>query len=180
MWVLAGVFEPRSGEVWLNGRVSALLDVLLGLDGDATGRENIVTCGLLGGVPPDKVRERAEDAGAFAELGPYLDLLVRTYSAGMRFRLGFAGWTSFKPDILLVDEWMATGDRQFLAKAHRWIESLAEGAGIVVLVSQDTRLVCRACSQAVLLNTGRVCASGPVDEVLDDWARTPAEGERGS
>ena len=117
--VLAGIYEPTAGTVWRSGRIGSLLDVLLGLDEDATGHENIVTCGLLAGLPLDEARGRAAEAGAFTELGDYLAMPVRTYSTGMRFRLGFAAWTSFEPDILLVDEWMAVGDAAFLDKAHQ-------------------------------------------------------------
>ena len=111
----------------------------------------------------------ASAAPAFTELGDYLAMPVHTYSAGMRFRLGFAAWTSCEPDILLVDEWMAAGDRGFLAKAHRRLEEFSDGAGIVVLASQDAALQRRLCTSAVLLETGRVRALGQVDAVLDAY-----------
>ena len=174
--VLAGIYEPTAGTVWRSGRIGSLLDVLLGLDEDATGHENIVTCGLLAGLPRDEARGRAAEAGAFTELGDYLAMPVRTYSTGMRFRLGFAAWTSFEPDILLVDEWMAVGDAAFLDKAHRRLEAFADGVGIVVLASQDTALLRRVCSTAVLLESGQVRASGPIDEVLGGWAEGRAGG----
>ena len=164
--VLAGVYEPTAGEVWAAGRIGSLLDVTLGFDEEATGRENIVTCGLLAGLSLAEMRERAGEIGAFTGLGDYLGMPVRTYSTGMRFRLGFAVCTSFEPDIVLMDEWIAVGDRSFLEKAYRRLEAFADGAGVVVLASQDPELVRRMCATAVLLDAGRVRASGPVGEVL--------------
>ena len=163
---LAGVYEPTAGRVWADGQIGALLDVTLGLDDEASGHENIVTCGLLVGLSPAEVRERAGEIAAFTELGDYLAMPVHTYSTGMRFRLGFAVCTSFEPEILLMDEWIAVGDRAFLGKAYRRLEAFAEGAGIVMIVSQDHALLRRLCSTAVLLDAGRLRASGPVEEVL--------------
>ena len=177
--VLAGIYEPSAGTVWRHGRVGSVLDVLFGLDEEATGRENIVTCGLLAGVAAAEVRGRAAAAAAFTGLGDYLDMPVRTYSTGMRFRLGFAAWTGFEPDILLVDEWLTVSDRQFLAKAHGRLEAIADGAAIVVVASQDDALLRRMCTRAVLLDAGRVRAEGPLDEVLAERARRDAaRGER--
>ena len=147
--------------MWRTGRVGSLLNVLLGFDEEATGRENIVTCGLLAGLDPAEARERADEAAAFTELGDYLAMPVNSYSDGMRFRLGFAAWTGFEPDILLVDEWIAVGDRAFLDKAYRRLEAFADGVGILVLASHDEALVRRMCRTAVLLEAGGVKASGP-------------------
>ena len=166
--VLAGIYEPPVGEVWRRGRIGSLLDVLLGLDEEASGLENIVTCALLTGVDRAEARERAAEAGAFTGLGDYLSMPVHAYSTGMRFRLGFAAWTSFEPDILLMDEWLAVGDREFLDKAHRRVEALAHGVGVLVVAAQDRELLRRLCTSAVRLETGRVRAVGPLEEVLDD------------
>ena len=167
--VLAGVYEPTRGRVWRAGRVGSLLDVMLGFDDEATGLENIVTCGLIAGVDAAAARDRFGEIAAFTELGDYLGMPVRSYSTGMRFRLGFAVWTAFEPDILLVDEWIAVGDPAFLDKAYRHLEAFADGVGIVVVASQNPALLRRLCRTAVLLEAGRVRATGPVDEVLAAW-----------
>lgn len=164
--VLAGIYEPTAGRVWRRGRVGSLLDLLLGLDEDATGHENIVTCGLLAGLSAAEARERAAEAADFTGLGDYLAMPVHAYSTGMRFRLGFSAWTCFEPDILLVDEWLSVGDADFLEQAHRRLETFADGVGIVLLASQNLALLERLCSTAVLLDGGRVRASGPLREVL--------------
>ena len=165
--VLAGVYEPTAGRVWRVGRVGSLLSVTQGLDGEATGRENIVTCGLLAGLSLEEVRERADEIAAFTELGDYLAMPVRSYSTGMRFRLGFAVCTSFEPEIVLMDEWMAVGDPTFLDKAYRRLDAFADGAGIVVLATQNRELLRRVCRTAVVLDAGRVRAAGAVADVVD-------------
>ena len=172
--VLAGVYEPTAGRVWTDGRIGSLLDVTLGFDDEASGHENIVTCGLLVGLSLAEVRERAGEIAAFTELGDYLAMPVHTYSTGMRFRLGFAVCTSFEPEILLMDEWMMVGDRAFLEKSYRRLEAFAGGAGVVVLVSQDPEMLRRVCSTAVLLDAGRVRASGALEEVLTVAESLPA------
>ena len=177
--VLAGVYEPTAGTVWAAGRIGSRLDVMLGFDPEATGRETIVTCGLLAGLTLAEVRERAGEIGEFTELGDYLGMPVNTYSTGMRFRLGFAVCTSFEPDILLIDEWTAVGNRGFLDKAYRRLEAFADGLGIVVLAAQDPELVRRVCATAIPLDAGRVQACGSVAEVLAKAARVRGTGHPG-
>ena len=165
--VLAGVYEPVKGRVRRRGRTASLLS--LGIDEDATGYENIVTRGLLLGLPPEEVRARVPEIAAFTELGDYLAMPVHTYSSGMRFRLGFATCTSFEPEILLMDEWLGVGDRHFVEKARQRLDRFVERAGILVLASQNVGLLKRVCTKAVLLEAGKVRAAGPIDEVLEDY-----------
>lgn len=167
--VMAGVYEPVQGHVWRRGRTASLLNVSLGIDDDATGYENIMTRGLLLGLAPEEVRERAEEIAAFTELGDYLAMPAHTYSAGMRFRLGFAVCTCFEPEILLMDEWLSVGDRHFVEKAQQRLEEFVERAGILVLASQNANLLERVCTTGVLLDAGKVKANGPIDEVLRDY-----------
>ena len=167
--VLAGVYEPAQGRVWRRGRTASLLSVSLGIDNDATGYENIMTRGLLLGLTPEEVRERTAEIAAFTELGDYLAMPAYTYSSGMRFRLGFAVSTCFEPEILLMDEWLSVGDRQFAEKARRRLEEFVDRAGILVLAGQGTALLERICSKGVLLEAGRVRAIGPLDQVLRDY-----------
>ena len=167
--VLAGVYEPASGRVWREGRTASLLNVSLGIDPEATGYENIMTRGLLVGLKPEEVRERTEEIAEFTELGDYLAMPANTYSSGMQFRLGFAVCTCFEPEVLLMDEWISVGDKAFVEKAQRRLESFVESAGILVLASQDTVLLERICSTAVLLDAGKVEAVGPIQDVLREY-----------
>src|ERR1700722_2817634 len=114
--VLAGIYEPTRGRLIASGGVSALLDASVGLNTDATGRENIILRGMYMGIHPREMRDRVEDVATFTELGNYLDMPVRTYSAGMNIRLAFAISTCIPPQILLMDEWLSAGDARFLHK----------------------------------------------------------------
>ncbi len=164
--VLAGAYEPTQGRVERRGRTASLLNVSLGIDAEATGYENILTRGLLLGLRPEQVRARMDEIAAFTELGDYLAMPVHTYSAGMRLRLAFAVCTCFDPEILLMDEWLAMGDRAFAEKAQRRLQQFVERAGILMLASQNMSLLQRVCSTGVLLDQGRLKCFGPIDEVL--------------
>jgi len=163
--VLAGIYEPTRGRMTSSGRVSALLTSSVGLSPDATGRENIVMRGMYMDRHPREVRARMDEIVDFTELGYYIDMPVRTYSAGMVIRLCFAVATAFPPEILLMDEWLSAGDAGFLAKARRRMESFVAGSSIVVLASHALPLLREWCTRAVLLEHGRIVADGAVDEV---------------
>ena len=167
--VLAGVYEPGRGRVWRRGRTVSLLRISLGMNSESTGYENIMMRGLFLGFTPEQVREHMHDIAAFTELGDYLSMPVHTYSSGMRLRLAFAVCTCFKPEILLMDEWLTVGDRAFVAKARRRLEEFVERAGILLLASHNTALLRRICTTGVLLDAGKVRASGPILDVLQEY-----------
>jgi homopolymeric O-antigen transport system ATP-binding protein len=172
--VLAGIYEPTQGEIHASGRVSALLTASVGLDPEATGRENIVLRGMYMDIHPRDMRQRVESIAEFTDLGYHLDLPVRTYSAGMVIRLCFAIATSVRPEILLMDEWLAAGDAAFLAKARQRMESFVGGARILVLASHSMSILEEWCNRAILLDNGRIVASGSVGEVAAIYARGSA------
>ena len=120
--VLAGVYEPTSGSIETSGAVRSLLDVNVGFNLDATGYENIILRGMFMNMRPEVMKGHVEQIADFTELGPYLDMPVRTYSAGMTIRLSFAIATCVAPEILVMDEWLAAGDASFLEKAKRRME----------------------------------------------------------
>jgi homopolymeric O-antigen transport system ATP-binding protein len=163
--VLAGIYEPTRGRLHALGRVSALLTASVGLNPEATGRENIVLRGMYMGLHPREMRARIEAIAEFSELGYHLDLPVRTYSAGMVIRLCFAVATSVRPEILLMDEWLAAGDAAFLAKAKQRMQTLVGESSILVLASHSIPLLEEWCNRAILLDSGRIVASGSVSEV---------------
>src|SRR5436190_21985554 len=163
--VLAGIYAPSRGRVHADGRVSALLTASVGLNPDATGRENIITRGMYMDVHPREMHERVDEIAEFTDLGYYIDMPVRTYSAGMMVRLCFAVATSVHPEILLMDEWLAAGDAAFLTKARKRMEDFVSGTSILVLASHSMPLLDEWCNRAILLDHGHVVASGPVGEV---------------
>ncbi len=164
--VLAGVYEPTRGQFTCSGRISSLLDVQVGLNLDATGRENIILRGMYMGIHPEEMRARAGEVAEFTELGDYLDMPVRTYSAGMMIRLAFAASTCITPDILIMDEWLNAGDAQFLEKAQHRVEAFVGASSILVLASHSLELVRQWCNCGILLHQGRVVASGAIEEVV--------------
>jgi ABC-2 type transport system ATP-binding protein len=170
--VLAGVYEPSHGVVRCEGQAVALFDPSLGMDTEATGYENIFLRSLVLGMSPKEIREHADAIAEFTELGDYLAMPVRTYSTGMMLRLAFAVSTSITPDILLMDEWIAAGDRQFIEKARKRMENFVGRSNILVLASHSLDLIRRWCDKAVLLEEGRVTAFGPLDEVMSKYDPT--------
>lgn len=163
--VLAGIYEPSRGRVYASGRVSALLTASVGLNPDATGRENIVLRGMYMDIHPREMRSRIDAIAEFTELGYHLDLPVRTYSSGMVIRLCFAIATSVRPEILLLDEWLAAGDAGFLNKARRRMEEFVSGSSILVLASHSLPILQEWCNRAILLEQGRIVAMGGVSEI---------------
>jgi ABC-type polysaccharide/polyol phosphate transport system ATPase subunit len=174
--VLAGVYEPTRGKFFSSGRVSSLLDIHVGLNFDATGRENIILRGMYMGIHPREMRGLAAAVAEFTELADYLDMPVRTYSAGMMVRLAFAISTCIPPDILIMDEWLSAGDAQFLEKAERRIEEFVRASSILVIASHSLELVERWCNRGILLHQGRVLAIGPIQEVVAEFRRLIAGG----
>jgi lipopolysaccharide transport system ATP-binding protein len=172
---LAGIYEPVAGRLEVAGSVGSLIDPAAGMDQSSTGRENILLRALYRGVDDAEAQEMAEEVGRFSGLGEFLDVPVRSYSAGMQVRLSFAMATVIAPEILLMDEWLMAGDADFMQRAQERLGHLVEGADILVLASHNANVVRNWCSRAIRLEAGRIVADGPVDEVLDGMARAPAE-----
>ena len=121
----------------MEGHIAALLDLNLGIDPTATGYDNIRLRGRIAGLTARQVDARMDEIAAFTGLGPFLDMPVKTYSAGMQARLAFAAATAVEADVLLMDEWIAVGDAEFQKLAHKRLLKLVERAGILVLASHD-------------------------------------------
>ena len=164
---MAGVYEPTVGRVRAAGRIATIFDFTLGLDFDATGYENITLQGMLLGLTRRGIGALTDEIAAFTDLGGYLDMPIRTYSAGLLTRLAFAVATSTEPDLLLMDEWIETGDADFFQRAEARLNTLIHRAGILVLASHNLALIRHYCTSAAWLEHGQVKAIGPVDEVLE-------------
>jgi lipopolysaccharide transport system ATP-binding protein len=163
---LAGTYEPVAGRLEVAGTIGTLIDPSAGMDPDATGRENIILRGLFLGLSDAECQAMAEDAGKFSGLGEFLDVPIRTYSAGMGIRLSFAVATLMSPQILLMDEWFLAGDADFMARASERLERLVVGADILVLATHDMGIVRRWCNRVIRLGGGRIEADGTVAEML--------------
>lgn len=172
---LAGIYEPVAGKLRVSGSINALLDPNLGMNLDLTGRENIGLRALYTGMHPSAIPSLERDVAEFAELGDFLDLPVRIYSAGMLIRLGFGLATAIKPQVLLMDEWILAGDANFMAKARARLENFVRGAEILVLSSHAPAVVLDWCTRVLWMEQGRICADGPPEEVLPQYLGMPLE-----
>jgi ABC-type polysaccharide/polyol phosphate transport system ATPase subunit len=169
--VMAGVFAPTDGNIVIDGSVSPLFNIAPGMDPDDTGYENILTCGLLLGMTREEIARKTPEIEAFAELGDYLSLPMRTYSTGMTVRLGFAIATSIDPEILILDEGLGAGDARFADRAKARVDALVGRSSILVLASHSDALIRSFCNKAILLDAGRMLSYGPVEEVLEEYQR---------
>jgi ABC-type polysaccharide/polyol phosphate transport system ATPase subunit len=174
--VLAGIYEPTQGRRCASGRISALLTASVGLDPEATGRDNIILRGMYMDVHPREMRRRIDEIAEFTELGDYLDVPVRTYSSGMIFRLCLGVATAIPPEILLMDEWLAVGDAGFLDKARKRLEDFVSGSSILVLASHSVPILKQWCNRAILLERGRIAAAGDVDDVAAAYQTRLGQG----
>jgi ABC-type polysaccharide/polyol phosphate transport system ATPase subunit len=177
--VLAGIMRPTEGSVLVNGQVSGLLGLGVGFDVDLSGVENILLGGAFLGLDGRHIQQLLPSIVEFADLGQFIDAPLKTYSQGMRARLGFAIATAVDPDILLLDEVLATGDANFRAKSKARVIELVRAAKGVVLVTHDMDWVREYCNRALLLEKGQVILEGAPEEVTElHLARTAEEAAR--
>jgi ABC-type polysaccharide/polyol phosphate transport system ATPase subunit len=167
--VMAGIYEPIAGRVLVEGRVTPLFDVMPGLDFEDNAYENIFTAGLLIGMSRGEIEAKIPQIEEFCELGEYLSLPVRTYSAGMVARLGFALSTALDPGILLMDEGIGAGDARFAERAAKRMKEFMVRSSIIVLASHNVAFVKSICNKAALMEAGRIVAIGSLDEVFDQY-----------
>lgn len=152
--VLAGVYEPDRGVVSVAGNVSSMIDVGLGLDASLTGMDNILNMGRMRGLTTKQILSMTGEIVEFSELGGYIDLPVKTYSAGMQARLVFAVATTLNPDILLLDEWIGAGDVSFHNKATQRMADILDRSRALVLASHDYGMIKKVCNKLLVLNHG--------------------------
>ena len=170
--VVSGVYAPTTGHVWVHGEVSALTDIMTGIDPEATGYENIIYRGILLGHTRSQAKALVPEIEAFSELGEYLNLPVRTYSTGMMMRLLFAIATSIRPAILLMDEMISVGDANFVEKARARLESVISEASILVISSHVESVIREFCKRVIWLEHGKIIMDGASGEVLDAYRKT--------
>lgn len=169
--VIAGLYPTSGGEVKVNGHIRALFDLSLGFEPEATGRENILYRGLLLGLTPSYVRSVESEIVAFADIGEFIDLPIKTYSAGMLVRLAFAISTCVKGDILLLDEVIGAGDASFADRARRRIMQLIDRSEILVLASHDFSSLRDLCVRGIVLNRGKVVHDGPIGNAIAHYKK---------
>ena len=162
---LSRVYEPTSGYAQIEGEIGSLVDISLGIDAEATGRENIFIRGALLGLRRKEIENRFDEIVEFSELGSFVDMPVRTYSSGMHLRLAFAVATIIRPEILLMDEWLSVGDASFNAKAESRLTELVQSSRILVIASHSRELIEKTCNRALWFEHGRLKMDGTPQEV---------------
>jgi lipopolysaccharide transport system ATP-binding protein len=167
--IIAGTLTPTTGEIGVNGRVSALLELGSGFNPEFTGRQNVFFNGQILGLSREEVEAKFDDIAAFAEIGDFLDRPVKTYSSGMAVRLAFAVVANTEPKILIVDEALAVGDAKFQARCMKRIRRLKEQGVTILFVSHDSSTVKMLCQRAVLLNHGKVLEVGNPKDVVNRY-----------
>ena len=156
--VLAGAYEPTSGELMVQGRIASMLSITLGLDLEATGYDNIYLLGLMMGYRKREMQSRMSEICDFVELGDYMSVPVRTYSTGMLMRLAFAVATSVDADIVLMDEWLSVGDKDFAVKAQTRLDTLLSKSKMLFLASHSEELIRKNCNWILRLEHGAIVA----------------------
>ena len=164
--VLAGIIQPNEGSVDVVGQISSLLTLGAGFDQDLTGRDNIRLAGAFLGIPHKVMEAELPGIVDFADIGEFIDAPIKTYSSGMRARLGFSIATAVDPDVLIIDEVLSTGDAVFRAKSKQRIIELTKHAKAIVLVTHDMSWVTEFCNRAMLLDHGHVIMEGPPADVV--------------
>jgi lipopolysaccharide transport system ATP-binding protein len=158
--VLSGIYFPTQGSVEIQGDCVSLINISLGIDPEATGRENIRLRAAMMGMTPKDMRSRIDEIIDFSGLGDFIEMPFRTYSSGMQLRLAFAVSTAIRPQILVMDEWLSTGDQEFKERVQQRLTSVVDATEILVLASHNRELIETTCNRVVWLEHGRVEMDG--------------------
>lgn len=167
--IITGVSNPTSGDVVIDGRISALLELGAGFNMEYTGLENVYLNGMMIGFTREEINAKLEDILAFADIGDFINQPVRTYSSGMFVRLAFAIAINIDPEILIVDEALSVGDVYFQSKCYKKFEDFKKQGKTIVFVSHDLSSISKYCDRAILLNKGQMIDSGAPNEMIDAY-----------
>lgn len=177
---IAGIMPPSSGQIVVNGEVSALLSLAAGFNTALSAPENVLLAGLAAGMSRDEVLDRVDEIIAFAEIEDFRDMPVKTYSSGMAARLAFSAAVHMKPDILLIDEALSAGDARFKVKAQNKMRELMASARTMVVVSHGANTIKDLCSDAIWLDHGNLMMHGEVNSVVDEYLSFMKVGKKAS
>ena len=167
--MISGVSRPTAGEVRVEGRLAAIFSTGAGFNPEFTGRDNVMLNGLILGISRDEMLARMDDIEEFADIGEFMDQPIKTYSSGMKSRLGFAVAVNVEADILVLDEALSAGDAAFKKKALQRMYDLRDSGTTVLFVSHSIGMVKRFCTEAVLLHKGHLVATGEPADVVERY-----------
>ena len=164
--LLGKVYIPCAGTARIEGSIGSLIAISLGIDQEATGRENIYIRGSLLGLKKQEIEQKIGQFIELCDLGSFIDLPIRTYSTGMQMRLAFAVSTMIRPDILIMDEWLSVGDESFRSKAESRMVDLVNNAQILIIASHSKELIKNTCNRVIWLEHGKIKMDGTPEDVL--------------
>jgi len=167
--LISRIIEPTSGQIAVNGRLSALLELGAGFHPDLTGRENIYLNGSILGLSRAEMQRKFDSIVSFAEMERFVDVPLKRYSSGMAMRLGFAVAVHVEPDVLLVDEVLAVGDYSFQAKCIEKIGEMRRKGVTILFVSHDLDTVQQLCDRVIWLHDGRIVLEGNSNEIVEKY-----------
>lgn len=168
--MITGVTFPTSGKIDVKGRVSALLELTSGFDPEFTGRENIYLKGRILGIKESEIKKLEPKIVKFAELEEYIDQPVRTYSSGMKARLGFSVSVNIEPEILIVDEALSVGDEEFKRKCIKKINEIIQKENVTLLfVTHSTSVAKEFCSRGIVMKSGKKIFDGNIDNAVEEY-----------
>lgn len=173
--IVAGVLQPSKGRIATKGRITSILELGSGFQPDYTGRENVILNGIILGISEKEIHRKLDEIAEFAEVGDFFDQPIRTYSSGMVVRLAFASMINVDPEILVVDEAMAVGDRRFQLKCLDKIRELRNRGTTLMFVTHEPNMVYKYCQNAVLLNGGQMILKGSSEEVVPAYEELMSE-----
>ncbi len=175
--VIAGVLKPTEGTVSVSGVVAPMLELGAGFDSNYSGKENIYLYGATMGYSRKFIEKKFDEIVEFSELQNFMNVPVKNYSSGMRARLGFAIASAVEPDILILDEVLSVGDAKFRKKSESKIMSMFDKGVTVLFVSHSVDQVLKICNKAIILDHGRIIASGEAEEICEEYNKMVSGGK---
>ncbi len=166
---IAGLYPVQSGSLTVAGTIRHILDLMLGFEPEATGRDNIMYRGLLLGEKPARIKEMIDEIIDFADIGAFIDYPVKTYSAGMAIRLAFSVSTALPGEILLIDEVISAGDAEFMEKATHRFKKMVDGSGILVIASHDHHTLAEICNRGLIFKKGQIVYDGTFEDARNRY-----------
>lgn len=170
--LLSGVYEPTDGSIKIDGHISSLTDITMGMDPESSGYENIILRCVFMGLTFTEAKAKVEEIIEFSELREYIDLPARTYSTGMFLRLAFAIATCITPDILIMDEMIGAGDASFISKARERMMDLISKTRIMVISSHNIQIMRDICNRGIWMQKGKIVMDGEINSVMDAYTNS--------
>jgi lipopolysaccharide transport system ATP-binding protein len=167
--VCSRIYKPTTGSIDIQGKITSLININLGIDPDSNGRENIRLRLILTGFSPKEIEKVTNKIIEFSGLGEFINFPFSTYSSGMQLRLAFATSTFINPEILIMDEWLSTGDKDFQEKSEKKLNELVEKTGILVIASHSKDLLLKVCNRIIWLERGKIKLDGSPQNIIKEY-----------